>query len=267
MIISSLSLSPRYTQTLASEHTIFASFPGENVQGETCGLCKRNILEHSCHMMSTNECPAYIFATRFHFLPFWSMAASYNPATKTTNALLHCEFSEGFDSIGRFKQYVKSMASQMHPIMLPVMVSDMDTSLALGTFANAGSSLRKIEAETGQNALITDRENETVSVDDPLSLDLSSLVNRLSRCSSDVRVSEKDSEVVLEHLRLIRSTIDEVTGGAPPFSSDAYEHLQSSSRQLRRHVDYLINSRKILLLRFQEVQLGAQTQLSVVRLS
>lgn len=103
-----------------------------------------------------------------------------------------------------------------------------------------------------------------MSVNDPLALDLSSLVNRLSRCSSDVRVSEKDSEVVLEHLRLIQRDIDEVASGAAPFSAQAYEHLQSSSRQLRHHIDYLISSRKILLLRFQEVQAGAQTQLSVV---
>ena len=194
------------------------------------------------------------------------MAASYNPVTKTTNALLHCEYSAGFDSIGRFKQYIKSMAGQMHPLMLPVMIIDMDTSLALGTFANAGSSLRKIEAETGQNALIAGVGNESVLVDDPLALDLLSLVNRLSRCSSDVRVSEKDSEVVLEHLKLIRSTVDEVVSGVPPFSPDVYEHLLSSSIQVRRHVDYLISSRKILLLRFQEVQIGAQTQLSVVRI-
>ena len=195
------------------------------------------------------------------------MAASYDPVTKTTNALLHCEFSAGYDSIGRFKQYIKSMAGQMHPLMLPVMIVDMETSNALGTFANAGSSLRKIEAETGQSALITGVGNETVSVDDPLALDLVSLVNRLCRCSSDVRVSEKDSEVVLEHLQVIRSAIDEVASGVPPFSSDAYEHLEPSSGKLRRHIDYLISSRKILLLRFQEVQLGAQTQLSVVSIS
>ena len=192
------------------------------------------------------------------------MAASYDPTTKITNALLHCEYSAGFDSIGRLKRYIKSMAGQMHPMMLPVMIIDMDTSLALGTFANAGSTLRKIEAETGQNALISSLENDSVSVDDPLALDLSSLVNRLSRCSSDVRVSEKDSEVVLEHLHLIKRDIDEAASGVPPFSAKAYEHLQSSSRQLRHHIDYLISSRKILLLRFQEVQLGAQTQLSVV---
>jgi hypothetical protein len=192
------------------------------------------------------------------------MAASYDPVTKTTHALLHCEYSEGFDSILRFKQYIKSMAGQMHPLMLPVMIIDMGTSLALGTFANAGSSLRSIEAETGQSALITGVGNESVSVDDPLALDLVSLVHRLSKCSSDVRVSGKDSEVVLLHLQLIRSTIDEVASGVPPFSSTAYEHLQSSSIQVRRHVDYLINSRKILLLRFEEVQSGAQTQLSVV---
>jgi hypothetical protein len=158
------------------------------------------------------------------------------------------------------------MAGQMHPMMLPVMITDMDTSLALGTFGNAGSMLRKIEAETGQNALITSLGHESVLVDDPLALDLLSLVNRLSKCSANVRVSKKDSEVVLEHLRLIRIVIDEVASGAAPFSSDAYGHLQSSSRELRRHVDYLISSRKILLLRFQEVQLGAQTQLSVVRI-
>ena len=216
---------------------------------------------------SSNEWSAYIFATRFHFLPFWSMAVSYDPVTKTTNALLHCEYCAGFDSIGRFKRYVKSMAGHMHPMMLPVMIIDMDTSLALGTFANAGSRLRKIEAETGQNALMSGLETKSVSSGDPLALDLLSLVNRLSRCSADVRVSEKDSEVVLEHLRLILRDINEMASGAPPFSANAYEHLQSSSIQLRRHVDYLISSRKILLLRFQEVQLGSQTQLSVVRIS
>lgn len=155
----------------------------------------------------------------------------------------------------------------MHPMMLPVMIIDMDTSLALGTFANAGSTLRVIEAETGQGALITDIENDIVTVDDPLALDLSSIVERLSRCSSDVRVSEKDSEVVLEHLRLIRISIDEITSCAPAFSDYTHEHLQSASRQLIRHVDYLVSSRMMLLLRFREVQSGAKTQLSVVRLS
>jgi len=159
------------------------------------------------------------------------------------------------------------MACQMHPLMLPVMIIDMDTTLVLGTFANAGSMLRVVEAQTGQNALITDQENKLVSVDDPLALDLLSLVNKLSRCSSDVRVSEKDSEVVLEHLQLIRREIDELTSGALAVLTNANEYLQSSSKGLRRHVDYLISSRKILLLRFQEVQLGAQTQLSVVGIS
>ena len=155
----------------------------------------------------------------------------------------------------------------MHPMMLPVAIIDMGTSLALGTFANAGSRLRKVEAETGQSALITDEGDGTLVVDDPLALDLVSLVNKLSSCSADVRVSEKDSQVVLEHLRLIRSDIDEIANGLPPFSSNDYQHLQSSSRQLKRHIDYLINSRNMLLLSFQEVQLGAQTQLAVVRIS
>ena len=41
-IIKTLGLSPRYTQTLAAEHTIFATFPSQNTGKQTCGLCENN---------------------------------------------------------------------------------------------------------------------------------------------------------------------------------------------------------------------------------
>jgi hypothetical protein len=112
-----------------------------------------------------------MFTTRFHYLPFRAVAASYDSTTKTTYALRHCEASPDFRSIERLKQYLSSLAPlEMHPMMLPVVIIDMATSLALGTFANTGSSLPVIEAETGQNGLHIHSTNNLKPLDDPLKL-------------------------------------------------------------------------------------------------
>ncbi len=141
----------------------------------------------------------------------------------------------------------------MHPLMLPVLITEIRTSATFTDLTDAKAMLSDVEEETDMNDFITDAESASISIDDPLALDLSSLVKRLSTCSVRVRSYERNSEIALEHLRIIRNDIDGLASGVSPLWADVYGHFESSSGELKRHIGYLVNCQKILLLLIQEV--------------
>ena len=200
----------------------------------------------------------YIFSTLFRHSPFWSAAGSYNPASKTTHVLLDCKASASAKSIERLKSYLKSMAVlAMHPLALPLLIIDLETTLTMVDCQQWLTELQKLERETGQRPHGT-MEYRPV---DPLEIDFPKVVKELNACSVFVRLIERESECVLEQLRVMRITIDELEAQQIP---QPCLQMQNAAKRLRRQVDFLTTSRTSLLIRLREIQRGAQTQLNFV---
>jgi hypothetical protein len=138
----------------------------------------------------------------------------------------------------------------MHPLLLPILIIDLETTLTLNDDEGWTSEINDIEEETNQNPNIAAESVET------LDLDLPSIVQRLNGCSVFLSLIERESEAVLLHLEQVRSMISELQSMLP--------RLRQSSNRLIRHVDFLTNSRKNLLFRLQNLQRRSQTQLAFV---
>jgi hypothetical protein len=138
----------------------------------------------------------------------------------------------------------------MHPILVPVLIMDLETNLTLRDDENWTNELRQIENETTQ-------EPSNCRRVDPFELDLPSIVQRLNGCSVFLSLIERESETVLIHLDHARRVISELQ----------CTHLKGPSRLLERHVEFLIESRKNVLLRLQNIQRRSQTQLQFVCIS
>ena len=191
---------------------------------------------------------AYIFSTLFRHCPFWSVAASWDQETNVTYAFLHCTSDAEEQSIQRLKRYVSKLAPlAMHPILIPVLIMDLETNLTLRDDENWTSVLSEIERETRQGPRGGRRA-------DPFDLDLPSIVQRLNGCSVFLSLIERESETVLIHLDHARRAISELQCAC----------LDKSNRLLERHIKFLTESRKNLLLRLQNVQRRSQTQLQFV---
>jgi hypothetical protein len=107
----------------------------------------------------------------------------------------------------------------------------------------------QIESETRQ------RPNDSKTID-PLDLDLPSIIQRLNGCSFFLSLIERESEAVLLHLRQAHEAILDLQTKSP--------RLGEVTHTLVRHVDFLIDSRKNLFLRLQNLQRRSQMQLAFV---
>jgi len=126
---------------------------------------------------------------------------------------------------------------------------DMETDLTLGDDEDLTLEINKIENETRQ----APRVAQAV---DPLDLDLPSIVQRLNGGSVFLSLIERESEAVLLHL-------DQARGMILSLESDSPGHKKSTD-VLIRYIDFMINSRKNLFLRLQNLQRRSQTQLAFV---
>ena len=191
----------------------------------------------------------YIFSMVFHHLPFWFVAASWDCERNITYAYLHCTSESSEESIPRIKRFITQMASYaLHPLLLPVLIMDLETNLTLREDGRWTREINEIEKETRQRPY----DSEAV---DPLNLNLSSIMQRLNGCSVFLSLIEQESEVMLLHLNQVHEILDvQLTSLI----------LGNPSRTLTKHVEFLINSRKNLLLRLQNLQRRSQTQLAFV---
>lgn len=193
---------------------------------------------------------AYVYSTLFHHSPFWCVAASWDPETNTTYAVLHCASNPDEESIPRIKRFLTKMAPlAMHPMLLPVLIMDLETNLTLRDDERWTGEINDIESETRQRPYAVENV-------DPVDLDLGSIVQRLNGCSVFLSLIERESEAVLLHLDQARTAISELQSTSP--------RLGESTRILTRHVEFLIHSRKTLFMRLQNLQRRSQTQLAFV---
>ncbi|KAI9869101.1 MAG: hypothetical protein M1813_002925 [Trichoglossum hirsutum] len=228
-ILESFRLPKRFTQMMGRCHCFFTQcMPDEsNTQAERF---------------------SYIFSTMFHHCPFWCVAASWDPERNITYAFMHCTSEPDRGSIPRIKRFLTGVAPRvMHPILLPLLIMDMETDLTLGDDEDWTLEINKIENETRQ----APRVAQAV---DPLDLDLPSIVQRLNGCSVFLSLIERESEAVLLHL-------DQARGMILSLESDLPGHKKSTD-MLIRYIDFMINSRKNLFLRLQNLQRRSQTQLA-----
>jgi hypothetical protein len=194
---------------------------------------------------------AYVFSTLFHHCPFWALAAFWDSEKNITYAFLQCTEASDRDSIPRLKRFLAKSAPQaLHPLLVPVLIMDLETNLTLADDERWTTEINNVESETGQEP---DRTTKTL---DPFGLDLPGIVQRLNGCSVFLSLIERESEVVLLHLDQALNMISDLQSMSP--------NLRQSSNQLTRHVDFLISSRKNLFLRLQNLQRRSQTQLAFV---
>lgn len=186
----------------------------------------------------------------FNHNPFWCLAASWDPKTRITYAFLHCTSDPKEECIPHIKQFLARVPQHAtQPMLLPVLIMDLETNLTLHDDEDWTNVVLDIEEKTRQRP----RESEQL---DPRSLDLPLIVQKLNGCSVFLSLIERESEAVLLHLELARK-ITLSLQAAPP----GHEEL---TRKLIMHIDFLVESRKNVLLRLQNLQRRSQTQLAFV---
>src|SRR5436190_23314087 len=106
----------------------------------------------------------------FHHKPFWCVAASWDPESSITYAFLHCISDPEEESVPRIKRFLTKMAPlAMHPMLLPVLIMDLETNLTLRDDEYWTGEINEVENETRQRPY----DAKTV---DPLDLDLPPIV-------------------------------------------------------------------------------------------
>ena len=186
----------------------------------------------------------------FHHCPFWGLAASWDSEKNVTYAFLHCVSEPDRESIPRLKRFItKSAPLTMHPLLLPILIMDMETNLTLEDDKRWTTDINKVEQETRQ----TPNVSKPV---DPLDLDLPSIVQQMNGASVFLSLIERESEAVLLHLDQARKMISDLHSTSP--------RLRQASKILMRQIEFLVNSRKNLLFRLQNLQRRSQTQLAFV---
>ena len=167
-----------------------------------------------------------------------------------TYALMHCAADVKRDYISAIKQVlIKTTFREMHPLLLPVLIMDLETNGTLLDDVYWTGRIKDIERNTGQRP----RDTSTVG---PLDLDLASIVQQLNGASVFLSVIERESETVLLHLSQAKKVISDL--------QSKYPSLEEASCYLMPQLDFLINSRKNLFLRLQNLQRRCQTQLAFV---
>jgi len=188
----------------------------------------------------------------FHHSPFWSLAAFWDPSTNITYAFLHCTSDPEEDSTPRLKHFLtESAPHSLHPLLLPLLIMDLETNLTLRDEEEYTRDINSIEEETKQ------APGTSATPVNSLDLDLPLTVQRLNGCSIFLSLIERESAAVLLHLETLRSMTSELHSSNPK--------LATSGKRLLMHVDFLTNSRKNLFLRLQNLQRRSQTQLDFVK--
>jgi hypothetical protein len=186
----------------------------------------------------------------FHHCPFWGLAAFWDPEKNITYAFLQCISEDDRESIPRFKHFLTESAPlTMHPLLLPVLIMDLETNSTLVDDEHWTTEIKKVEQETRQ-------EPNAAKPIGSLDLDLPSIVQRMNAASVFLSLIERESEAVLLHLDEARRMVSELLSTSP--------RLEQSSIMLIRHIEFLVNSRKNLLYRLQNLQRRSQTQLAFV---
>ena len=186
----------------------------------------------------------------FHHSPILFLATSWDPIRNITYALLHCAADPDREYMSRIKSFLTTNPQQAsHPILLPVLIMDLETDSTLLDDEGWTSDLVDVERETGQRAGFDE-------IVDLAKLDLPSIVKQMNACSQFVSLVDRESEAVLHHLRQAREAISDIQTRRPD--------LEGVSHTLTRHVEFLIESRKGLLLRLQNIQRRSQIQLAYV---
>jgi hypothetical protein len=186
----------------------------------------------------------------FHHCPFWGLAAFWDSEKNITYAFLHCISEVDRESIPRFKRFLTESAPlAMHPMLLPVLIMDLETNSTLVDDEHWTTEIKKVERETRQ-------EPGTTKPVGSLDIDLPSIVQRMNGASVFLSLIERESEAVLLHLNQARRMVSDLQSTSP--------RLRQSSIMLIRHIEFLVNSRKNLLFRLQNLQRRSQTQLAFV---
>jgi hypothetical protein len=110
----------------------------------------------------------------------------------------------------------------MHPMLLQILIMDLETDLTLGDDEGWMTEIKKVENGTRQ------KPNAAKSLD-LLDLDLPSIVQRLNGCSVFLSLNERESETVLLHLDQARRVISDLELTSPT--------LRQSSNMLIRHIE------------------------------
>jgi hypothetical protein len=164
-----------------------------------------------------------------------------------TYAYLQCKSDPEEQSMNRLKKYLTTLApTALHPLMIPVIIMDLETDLTLRDDTVYHEMISNIEDNTGGD----------VPALDVFALDLPMIVSQLNRASVFVSKIERECETTLLHMDKARVMILAI--------QDLRPNLEKQSRRLIRHVDLLLQSRKNVFFRLQNLQKRTQTRLSLV---
>ena len=115
----------------------------------------------------------YIFSTMFHHCPFWHPRIRREILHTPTCTALQNQMKNPFPLSNASSP---GWLRILHPLLLPVLIMDLETNLALRDDGRWTREINEIEDETGRRLY----DSEVVN---PLNLDLSSIMQRLNGCS------------------------------------------------------------------------------------
>jgi hypothetical protein len=230
---------------IGRNHCCFTEFYLDQADGKLDRYCKLQLRQQLQGYSLTFQ--AYIFSTLFHHYPFYTIAASWDPKSNITHAYLHCRAPADFQCISLYKEFlIRTATSSLHPVLLPVLVMDLETDGTLRDDEEWTSEISDIEDETSEEEL------------DVLELNLSAIMQRLNAGSVFLSKIERECETVLLHLEKAQKMILDVL--------DLSSIMQRPGNVLMKHVTHLVDSRKNLSFRLQNLQQRSQTRLAFVSL-
>jgi hypothetical protein len=204
------------------------------------------------HLAHKSSPPAFLFSTFYSWLPHWNVAASYDPESRITYAYIQ-QIDTGPSNMDYFIRYLKAAENAvLHPLLLPILISDLRTSSVMLPVKELGVGLTEIESKLTGSGLTTMR------VMNPLDLDLPSISADLLTCSAKANDRARNVEFFLTVLERIGKALDTFTFNA---SKQGVLH----TAMLRQHVEYLVISNQSMILRLKHMQTVTQTSLSGVR--
>lgn len=151
-----------------------------------------------------------------------------------------------------------------YPLILPIIIADLETSLTLRDCEQWKEELDELEQATEKNLLC--EQTSSPSPSDGEKMDPVTLIQKLNACSVFIRIIERESDGVLEQRPSIKDAIGEAAQWWRTAESigEVFSQEMRIQRKLRAHIEFLVSSRRLTRIRLDEIQKGTKTQLDVV---
>jgi hypothetical protein len=193
-------------------------------------------------------------------VPYWSIAASYDPETNVTYAYLrHTPEPYYGNGLELIVPHLKRIASSlMHPLIIPTLVADMHTNINATDHVNLQGRLKSIEAKFANNVF----GKEGAIIVDSLQLDLPRIVGDLLYYNVHFAFVWQHAETYALTLPLMKKETEKIKEYVA--ASHLHPHFEELSEQVERKLESVNIHIQSVTPRRHRIQTTLQMLLSVV---